>query len=309
MRCMSRKRSGRRPPLDDTIARFERDLQRLALDLARTEINRLRTIPLVASGVRAVHVPAMAATGPRAVRSARRKRKTPAAPPAATFAPAPAAISAPVPMVDHTKPGISPPVPKVEHPPAVTETRTAARRRAAEPASATTEPAEEAVATAPTSQTAIAAPAPIGRTPATVGSSSAAAGSILGAAPRASPPIMVRRSTPEIASADALSAEPVAAAVPAVPEAPPAAAARRSERALVQEPLDARQERVRRRREERAERRRQRRERARQRRAAVVVRSAPVVPEGSRSPEAKPEAAGGAAMGVPAVPRATTNAA
>ncbi len=302
MRCMSRKRPGRRSPLDDTIARFERDLQRLALDLARTEINRLRAIPLMTSGARAAHVPAMAATGPRAVSSARRKRKAPLAPPAETFMPAPAGISAPAPMVEHTLVRISAPVPNVEHAPVVTEARTAARRRAAEPTSATTEPAEEAVSTAPTSPTAVATPAPIGRAPATAGPSSAAA-------PAASPPITVRRATPVNAATDALRAEPVAAAVPAVPEPLPAALARRSERALVQEPVDARRERVRRRREERAERRRQRRERARQRRAAVVVQSAPAVPERSRSPEAEPDAPGGAAMAVPAVPRATTNAA
>jgi hypothetical protein len=299
MRCMSRKRPERRPPLDDTIARFERDLQRLALDLARAEIDRLRTIPLVTSGARAMRVPAMAPIGPRAVSSARRKRRVPVAPPAATFMPAPAGISVPAPMVEHPLVGMSAPAPKVERTPAVTEARAAARRRAAEPSSVKTEPAEKAVSTVPTSQTALAAAAPIGRAPATAGPNS-------GAASTASPPVTVRRATPVTASTDVLRAELIAAAVPAVPEPLPAAAARWSERALVQEPVDERRDRVRRRREERAERRRQRQERARQRRAAVVVRSEPAVSEDPRSPEAEPEAPGGAAI---AVPRAKANAA
>lgn len=61
--------------LDDATVRFEQGLRQLALDLARNELDRLRTIPLAAPGARTVRVPAAASTAPRAASSAVRRRR------------------------------------------------------------------------------------------------------------------------------------------------------------------------------------------------------------------------------------------
>jgi hypothetical protein len=297
-----RKRSEARAARDDAAAQWARDLRRLVLELARAEIDRLRTLPLVSPGRPPARSAAAANAGRIAVAAPEPRRRVQAVSPARSPRAMPAAP---------TNAGRNPTAASAPRKPRADESGTPHRRAALAAAAAR---AMTAVMCAPT---AIQGVAPVAHEPGAAISMAVPvaadprpeeAPSAVVATPAPSSPEIVRRMAAD------LRATVVPEALELRADGPASWSATWSEGPIARDPVRERRERMRRRREERAVRRRERQERARERRAAVAGPGAPHVPEvltvqdapSVLEPRAAPDAPGDAA---PVAPRRPATAA